>query len=142
MAAAKQQFYGTGRRKSASARVFLKRGTGQFLVNQKPMDTFFQGASKQILILEPLKAIEMDGKFDIIATVRGGGNSGQAGAIRHGLARALVAYDEDDGESGSGAMGLRKILGGLGLLTRDSRRVERKKVGRPKARKAKQFSKR
>lgn len=140
--AKQQHFYGTGRRKSASARVFLKKGTGQILVNQKPMADFFQRMSHQLLILEPLKSIEMDGKFDIIATVRGGGNTGQAGAVRHGLSRALVAYDEDDSQGGSGAMGLRKILGGLGFLTRDSRRVERKKVGRPKARKAKQFSKR
>ncbi len=136
------QFYGTGRRKSASARVFLRRGSGRIVVNQKPLEEFFQRVPHQILVLEPLKAVELEGKFDIVITVRGGGNTGQAGAARHGLARALVAYDEDDREGGSGALGLRKTLGSLGFLTRDSRKVERKKVGRPKARKAKQFSKR
>ncbi len=141
--AQQQQFYGTGRRKSSTARVFLRRGNGKIIVNEKEFETFFQRASHQILIMEPLKAVELDGKFDLMVTVRGGGNSGQAGAVRHGLARALVAYDEgEEGSSGSGALGLRKILGSLGLLTRDSRRVERKKVGRPKARKDKQFSKR
>ena len=141
--AQQQQFYGTGRRKSSTARVFLRRGTGKVVVNEKPMEAFFQRASHQILILEPLKSAEMEGKFDVIVTVRGGGNTGQAGAVRHGLARALVAYDEgEEGGRGSGSLGLRKILGGLGFLTRDSRRVERKKVGRPKARKDKQFSKR
>lgn len=141
--AQQQQFYGTGRRKSSTARVFLRRGSGKIIVNEKSLEAFFQRASHQILILEPLKSVEMESKFDVIVTVRGGGNSGQAGAVRHGLARALVAYDEgEEGSSGSGALGLRKILGGLGFLTRDSRRVERKKVGRPKARKDKQFSKR
>jgi small subunit ribosomal protein S9 len=140
--AQQQQFYGTGRRKSSTARVFLRRGTGKISINEKAFEAFFQRPSHQILILEPLKAVELEGKFDIIVTVRGGGNSGQAGAVRHGLARALVAYDEDEGSTGSGALGLRKVLGSLGLLTRDSRRVERKKVGRPKARKDKQFSKR
>lgn len=144
--AQQQQFYGTGRRKSATARVFLRRGSGKITINEKTFEAFFQRSSHQILILEPLKSTEMENKFDIIVTVRGGGNSGQAGAVRHGLARALVAYDEGDGSEGgsrgSGALGLRKILGSQGFLTRDSRRVERKKVGRPKARKDKQFSKR
>lgn len=141
--AQQQQFYGTGRRKSSTARVYLRRGSGKITVNEREFEAFFQRASHQILILEPLKATELGGKFDIIVTVRGGGNSGQAGAVRHGLARALVAYDEgEEGSSGSGALGLRKTLGSLGFLTRDSRRVERKKVGRPKARKDKQFSKR
>lgn len=141
--AQQQQFYGTGRRKSSTARVYLRRGTGKILINEKEFETFFQRKSHQILIMDPLKAVELDGKFDLMVTVRGGGNSGQAGAVRHGLARALVAYDEgEEGSSGSGGLGLRKLLGGLGFLTRDSRRVERKKVGRPKARKDKQFSKR
>ncbi|MFA6037252.1 MAG: 30S ribosomal protein S9 [Legionellales bacterium] len=141
--AQQQQFYGTGRRKSSTARVYLRRGSGKILINEKEFETFFQRPSHQILILEPLKAVELSGKFDLMVTVRGGGNSGQAGAVRHGLARALVAYDEgEEGSSGSGGLGLRKILGSLGFLTRDSRKVERKKVGRPKARKDKQFSKR
>lgn len=124
--------YGTGRRKTATARVFVKSGTGQINVNGKPLEQFFGRATSRMIVMQPLEVTENVGRFDINATTAGGGASGQAGAIRHGLARALVEYDES----------LRGPLRAAGYLTRDSRKVERKKVGLRKARKATQYSKR
>ncbi len=138
-----QQYYGTGRRKSSVARVFARKGNGEVVVNHRKLSDYFSRQTDIQMVLSPLEATELLGKFDLVITVKGGGCTGQAGAIRHGLARALVAYDEEGttGEGG-GAMGLRKILRSTGMLTRDARKVERKKVGKPKARRAKQFSKR
>ncbi len=124
--------YGTGRRKTATARVFLKSGTGAITVNGKPLDEFFGRRTSVMIVMQPLEITENVGRFDINVTTSGGGASGQAGAIRHGLSRALVEYDEE----------LRGPLRAAGLLTRDSRKVERKKVGLRKARKATQYSKR
>ncbi len=127
-----QTNYGTGRRKTATARVFLKSGTGQITVNGKPLDEFFGRPTSRMIVMQPLEITENVGRFDVNVTTSGGGANGQAGAIRHGLARALVDYDEE----------LRGSLRAAGLLTRDSRKVERKKVGLRKARKATQYSKR
>jgi small subunit ribosomal protein S9 len=141
-----QQYYGTGRRKSSVARVFARKGKGEIIVNKRKLEEYFSRENDIRTVLSPLTATEMLDKFDLVITVKGGGCTGQAGAIRHGLARALVAYDEEGttggDEGGTGAMGLRKILRGKGMLTRDARKVERKKVGKPKARRSKQFSKR
>ncbi|ORE87246.1 30S ribosomal protein S9 [Oceanococcus atlanticus] len=127
-----QTNYGTGRRKTATARVFLKSGSGQITVNGKPLDEFFGRPTSRMIVMQPLEVTENLGRFDVNVTTSGGGANGQAGAIRHGLARALVDYDEE----------LRGPLRAAGLLTRDSRKVERKKVGLRKARKATQYSKR
>jgi small subunit ribosomal protein S9 len=124
--------YGTGRRKRSVARVFIKRGKGEIQVNKKPLDEFFDRETARMIVRQPLEQTDLSDKIDVIATVRGGGGSGQAGAIRHGLSRALLAYDDN----------LRSALRERGFLTRDARRVERKKVGLKKARKATQFSKR
>ncbi len=124
--------YGTGRRKTAIARVFVKSGTGQIVVNGKPLNEFFGRPTSRMIVMQPLEVTENVGRFDIMVTTSGGGANGQAGAIRHGLARALVDYDET----------LRGPLRAAGFLTRDSRKVERKKVGLRKARKATQYSKR
>ena len=124
--------YGTGRRKRSVARVFIKRGKGEIQVNKKPLDEFFDRETARMIVRQPLEQTDLSDKIDVIATVRGGGGSGQAGAIRHGLSRALLAYDDN----------LRLALRERGFLTRDARRVERKKVGLKKARKATQFSKR
>ncbi|MEJ2385421.1 MAG: 30S ribosomal protein S9 [Xanthomonadales bacterium] len=129
---ATEQYYGTGRRKSSTARVFLTKGTGQILVNDRPLDEFFGRETARMIVRQPLDKTEMGDKFDIKATVIGGGISGQAGAIRMGLTRALIEYDEE----------LRKPLRKAGYVTRDAREVERKKVGLHKARKATQYSKR
>ncbi|MDZ4348353.1 MAG: 30S ribosomal protein S9 [Xanthomonadaceae bacterium] len=127
-----QQNYGTGRRKSSTARVFLRPGTGQIVVNGRPLDEFFGRETARMIVRQPLGVTELGEKFDIKATVAGGGSTGQAGAIRLGLARALVEYDET----------LKTSLRKAGLMTRDAREVERKKVGLHKARRATQFSKR
>ena len=124
--------YGTGRRKRSVARVFIKRGKGEIQVNKKPLDEFFDRETARMIVRQPLEQTDLLDKIDVIATVKGGGGSGQAGAIRHGLSRALLAYDDN----------LRSALRERGFLTRDARRVERKKVGLKKARKATQFSKR
>jgi small subunit ribosomal protein S9 len=124
--------YSTGRRKSSSARVFLTTGGGDITVNGRPLDKFFGRETARMVVRQALDATDMIDKVDVRATVTGGGTSGQAGAIRHGLARALVQYNED----------LRPTLRKAGFLTRDSREVERKKVGLHKARKRPQFSKR
>lgn len=126
------QYYGTGRRKSSTARVFLRPGTGNIIVNQKPVDVFFGRETAVMIVKQPLELVEMTEKFDLYVTVSGGGISGQAGAIRHGITRALMEYDET----------LRPSLRAAGYVTRDSREVERKKVGLRKARKKPQFSKR
>lgn len=124
--------YGTGRRKRSVARVFIKRGKGEIQVNKKPLDEFFDRETARMIVKQPLEQTDLLDKIDVVATVKGGGGSGQAGAIRHGLSRALLAYDDN----------LRSALRERGFLTRDARRVERKKVGLKKARKATQFSKR
>jgi small subunit ribosomal protein S9 len=130
--AAQQQQYGTGRRKSSTARVFLRTGKGGIEVNGKPLDVFFGRETARMIVRQPLEVTKLSDKFDIFVTVAGGGISGQAGAIRLGLARALVEYDET----------LKSPLRKAGFMTRDAREVERKKVGLHKARRATQFSKR
>ena len=129
---ATEQYYGTGRRKSSTARVFLTKGKGQITINDRPLDEFFGRETARMIVRQPLEKLEMTDNFDIKATVTGGGISGQAGAIRLGLTRALMEYDEE----------LRKPLRAAGYVTRDAREVERKKVGLHKARKATQYSKR
>ena len=130
--AAVQKNYGTGRRKSAVARVFLKPGKGAIVVNGKPVDEFFSRETGRMVVRQPLVLIEKLDSFDIAVNVTGGGESGQAGAVRHGITRALIDYDET----------LKPVLRKAGLVTRDAREVERKKVGLRKARRRKQFSKR
>ena len=129
---ATQQQYGTGRRKSSAARVFLRPGKGDINVNGKPLDIFFGRETARMIVRQPLELTKMTDKFDVLVTVEGGGISGQAGAIRLGLARALVEYDET----------LKSPLRKAGFMTRDAREVERKKVGRRKARRGPQYSKR
>ena len=124
--------YGTGRRKSAVARVFIKPGKGEIIVNDKPIDVFFSRETGRMVVRQPLELTETTGKFDIMVNVTGGGESGQAGAVRHGITRALIDYDAS----------LKPTLSKAGLVTRDAREVERKKVGLRKARRRKQFSKR
>ncbi|MFT4564875.1 MAG: small subunit ribosomal protein S9 [Gammaproteobacteria bacterium] len=121
-----------GRRKSSAARVFVKRGTGNIVINGRPLDIYFGRETARMVVRQPLVKVDMDTDFDIMATVKGGGISGQAGAIRHAITRALISYDET----------LRRPLRIAGFVTRDSREVERKKVGLHKARKRPQFSKR
>jgi small subunit ribosomal protein S9 len=138
------QHYGTGRRKSSTARVFLRPGKGNIVINKRSLDEYFGRETACMLVRQPLETVDVLGKFDIYATVKGGGTSGQAGAVRLGIARALVAYDEDGAaeDAGLSPESYRRQLRTRGLLTRDSRRVERKKVGLRKARRAVQFSKR
>lgn len=125
-------YYGTGRRKSSVARVFLKQGTGRIVVNDKPVDEFFGRETGRMIVRQPLELTKSVASFDIRVNVFGGGESGQAGAVRHGIARALIEYDPT----------LKPTLSAAGLVTRDAREVERKKVGLHKARRRKQFSKR
>ena len=125
-------YYGTGRRKSAVARGFLKPGNGQFTVNGKPVDEFFARETGRMIVRQPLEVTKNLSAFDIMANVDGGGESGQAGAVRHGITRALIEYDA----------GLKPALSAARLVTRDAREVERKKVGLHKARRRKQYSKR
>ena len=132
MAATQQNHYGTGRRKTATARVYLKPGSGRITVNERSLDEFFGRETGRMIVRQPLEAVKLVDKFDIAVTVGGGGNTGQAGAIRHGITRALIEYDES----------LRKPLRDAGFVTRDAREVERKKVGRRKARRGTQYSKR
>lgn len=144
---AQQQFIGTGRRKESVARVFLSRGKGNITINGKKVDEYFDKGTSRMLVMQPLVALDMLNHFDLTITVKGGGVTGQAGAIRHGISRALMAYDEDgatevDGGEGQGAPSFRKILREAGYVTRDARTVERKKVGLHKARKRPQYSKR
>ena len=125
-------YYSTGRRKTSTARVFLRKGKGDIIVNKRPLDTYFGRETARMIVRQPLETAELGDKVDLKISVCGGGNSGQAGAIRHGIARALVRYDEQ----------LRSAMRKSGYLTRDAREVERKKVGLHKARKRPQFSKR
>ena len=126
------QFYGTGRRKSSKARVFLTMGKGAITVNDRPLDEYFGRQTARMVVRQPLELVDLAGKFDVRVTVKGGGGFGQAGAIRHGITRALLEYDDS----------LRGTLREAGYVTRDARSVERKKVGLRKARKRPQFSKR
>jgi small subunit ribosomal protein S9 len=126
------QYYGTGRRKTSTARVFITSGTGVIVVNDRPLDEYFGRPVARLVVRQPLELVGLGDKFDVNVTVAGGGSFGQAGAIRHGLTRALMEYDEE----------LRSQLRKAGYVTRDSREVERKKVGLRKARKKPQFSKR
>ena len=125
-------FYGTGRRKTSTARVFLRPGVGNVTVNRRPLDEFFGRKTARMIVHQPLKVAGLEGRMDVTVTVKGGGTTGQAGAIRHGITRALLAYDEE----------LRPKLRATGFATRDARKVERKKVGLRKARRATQYSKR
>jgi len=125
-------YYGTGRRKTSVARVFLKKGTGKMVVNGKPLDDYFARETGRMVVRQPLELTNHLGTFDIMVNVDGGGESGQAGAVRHGITRALIDYDDT----------LKPALSSAGLVTRDAREVERKKVGFHKARRRKQFSKR
>ncbi|WP_069469918.1 30S ribosomal protein S9 [Candidatus Marithrix sp. Canyon 246] len=127
-----EQYYGTGRRKSSIARVYLTAGDGKILVNKLPIDEYFGRETSRMVARQPLDVVEKQDSFDINVTVTGGGNTGQAGAIRHGLTRALMMYDES----------FRPALRKAGYVTRDARKVERKKVGLHKARKRPQYSKR
>jgi small subunit ribosomal protein S9 len=126
------QYYGTGRRKTAIARVFLRAGSGKFVVNDKPVDVFFSRETGRMVVRQPLELTQHATTFDILVNVTGGGESGQAGAVWHGITRALIEYDAT----------LKPALSNAGFVTRDAREVERKKVGFRKARRRKQFSKR
>ncbi|ABM01273.1 MULTISPECIES: 30S ribosomal protein S9 [Shewanella] len=126
------QYYGTGRRKTSTARVFAKVGSGNIIVNKRPLDVYFGRETARMVVRQPLELVEMTEKLDIYVTVKGGGITGQAGAIRHGITRALMELDES----------LRPTLRAAGFVTRDARQVERKKVGLRKARRRPQFSKR
>jgi small subunit ribosomal protein S9 len=126
------QYYGTGRRKTSTARVFLTPGNGTITVNDRPLDAFFGRETARMIVRQPLELMNLQDRFDVKVTVSGGGTTGQAGAIRHGLTRALMHYDES----------MRAKLRKAGFVTRDAREVERKKVGLRKARRATQFSKR
>ena len=161
---ATEQYYGTGRRKASTARVFIRKGTGQLHINTKTVEEFFGRDTARMVVRQPLELLNVGSDFDIYCTVKGGGMSGQAGAIRHGLTRALIAFEaanspdanttaqtanaDEDGEGGEGGDAAlqrapwHQALRVAGYVTRDSRTVERKKVGRPKARKKTQFSKR
>jgi small subunit ribosomal protein S9 len=132
MPATQSNHYGTGRRKTATARVYLKPGSGRITVNDRSLDEFFGRETGRMIVRQPLETVKLVGKFDIDVKVNGGGTTGQAGAIRHGITRALIEYDES----------LRKPLRDAGFVTRDAREVERKKVGRRKARRGTQYSKR
>ena len=125
-------YYGTGRRKSSTARVYLRPGKGDITINERPIDVFFGRKTARMIVRQPLELTQLVGRFDVSVAVAGGGTTGQAGAIRHGLTRALIAYDES----------LRKQLRTAGFVTRDAREVERKKVGVRTARRATQYSKR
>ena len=129
---AEETHYSTGRRKSSAARVFMKRGSGKITVNRRPLDEYFGRETSRMVVRQPLENTELLDKLDITISVKGGGNSGQAGAIRHGITRALMEYDAS----------LRGSLRKAGFVTRDAREVERKKVGLHKARKRPQYSKR
>ena len=125
-------YYSTGRRKTSNARVFMRKGSGDITVNKRPLDQYFGRETARMIVCQPLETTSNMGSFDIMVTVKGGGMSGQAGAIRHGITRALMVYDSE----------LRPTLRRAGFVTRDARKVERKKVGLHKARRAPQFSKR
>ncbi|CEO38051.1 30S ribosomal protein S9 [Photobacterium kishitanii] len=132
MTMAENQYYGTGRRKSSAARVFIKPGTGNIVINKRSIEEYFSRPTARMVVLQPLELVGMTENFDLYITVKGGGITGQSGAIRHGITRALMEYDET----------LRPALRAAGYVTRDARCVERKKVGLRKARRRPQFSKR
>ncbi len=132
MAQSQETYQGTGRRKTSTARVYLQRGSGRILINKLPIDRYFGRETSRMIVRQPLELVDMIDKMDVNVNVHGGGNSGQAGAIRHGITRALINYDET----------LRANLRQAGFITRDARQVERKKVGLHKARKRPQYSKR
>ncbi|MCY3566598.1 MAG: 30S ribosomal protein S9 [Gammaproteobacteria bacterium] len=127
-----EQFYGTGRRKTSTARVYLTRGSGNIVINRRPLANYFGREVARMIVRQPLDVVDMNERFDITVTVRGGGSFGQAGAIRHGITRALIDYDSE----------LKQTLRKAGFVSRDAREVERKKVGLRKARKRPQYSKR
>lgn len=127
-----EQFYGTGRRKTSTARVYLTRGSGNIVINRRPLENYFGREVARMIVCQPLDVVDMNERFDITVTVRGGGSFGQAGAIRHGITRALIDYDSE----------LKQTLRKAGFVSRDAREVERKKVGLRKARKRPQYSKR
>ncbi len=127
-----EQFYGTGRRKTSTARVYLTRGKGNIVVNRRPLENYFGREVARMIVRQPLEVVDMNERFDITVSVRGGGSFGQAGAIRHGITRALIEYDSE----------LKPTLRKAGFVSRDAREVERKKVGLRKARKRPQYSKR
>ncbi|MDE0479476.1 MAG: 30S ribosomal protein S9 [Gammaproteobacteria bacterium] len=127
-----EQFYGTGRRKTSTARVYLTRGSGNIVINRRPLENYFGREVARMIVRQPLDVVDMNERFDITVTVRGGGSFGQAGAIRHGITRALIDYDSE----------LKQTLRKAGFVSRDAREVERKKVGLRKARKRPQYSKR
>lgn len=144
-----EQHYGTGRRKSSVARVFLRKGNGKVTINGHTPEKYFGGCDNhRITVMSPFEVTETGGKFDAYITVKGGGITGQADAIRHGVSRALMAYDEEGqsdsegGSTGGDAKSFRRLLRAAGFVTRDARKVERKKVGHRKARKSEQYSKR
>tara|TARA_R110000868_G_scaffold113412_1_gene304414 strand:+ start:405 stop:866 length:462 start_codon:yes stop_codon:yes gene_type:complete len=146
-AAVAKRNYGTGRRKTSTARVFLTKGKGDITVNGRALDEYFGRETSRMIVRQPLVAADMLSSFDVRVTVAGGGSNGQAGAIRHGIARALVQYDEGDTPVEAGSVDpdvntMRKIMRRAGYMTRDAREVERKKVGKHKARKGTQYSKR
>lgn len=149
MAKASKQAYGTGRRKQSCARVFIRAGKGDIIVNTLPIEKYFSRETSRMVVRQPLMTLKVDNKFDVIATVSGGGASGQAGAIRHGLTRALIAHERvtnpsvaATADAGPADDSWHKTLRTAGYVTRDSRSVERKKVGHKKARKSEQYSKR
>jgi small subunit ribosomal protein S9 len=158
VSAKKRQCYATGRRKTSTARVFLRPGTGNITVNTQGLDVYFGRKTARMVVRQPLELIEVSDKFDVVITVKGGGIMGQAGAIRHGISRALIKYDEDinppkvaeviegeeatENETENAPTSFRRILRKAGFVTRDSRKVERKKIGLHGARKRPQYSKR
>lgn len=145
---ADKNFYGTGRRKTSTARVFLKPGKGSIIINDRTLEEYFGRETARMIVRQPLETTQLQSKFDVLVTVDGGGINGQAGAIRHGIARALVQYElgetdgGDDSSTGSADDSIKRALRRAGYLTRDAREVERKKVGKHKARKGTQYSKR
>jgi small subunit ribosomal protein S9 len=145
--ATREQYYGTGRRKTATARVFLRKtsSSGHIQVNGRSLESYFGRETARMVVHQPLEVVDQLGKFDITVTVTGGGSSGQAGAVRHGISRALMHYDETIDLSTDGTVddfSFRRLLRQAGLVTRDARKVERKKVAHHKARKSAQYSKR
>jgi small subunit ribosomal protein S9 len=142
MADQQQRYYGTGRRKTSTARVHIKPGKGEIIVNKYALDKYFGRPTSRMIVRQPLEITNMLGNFDVTVTVSGGGINGQAGAIRHGIARALLKFERESGADTDAENSIRKLLRKAGYLTRDAREVERKKVGLRKARRARQFSKR
>lgn len=142
MAAAEKNFYGTGRRKTSTARVFLKPGKGNIVINDKTVEEYFGRETSRMIVRQPFVVTDLQGKFDITVTVSGGGMNGQAGAIRHGIARALAKYELGTSAGDEADVVVKQALRRAGYMTRDAREVERKKVGKHKARKGTQYSKR